>query len=75
MGALDGLLQNHAFHIRPEHDEAETQILRFGRPGQRVDLLDAVAQGVLEADAVVKSEKRKNIEKEFDDMWKEAYIV
>lgn len=75
MGALDGLLQNQAFHIRPEHDEAETQILRFGRPGQRVDLLDAVAQGILEADAVVKSEKRKNIEKEFDDMWKEAYIV
>lgn len=75
LSALDPLITNGAFHIKPEHTEAYTQITRFGRPGQKVDLLDAIAQAEIESSIVHKTQQKKQIDDEYEEMYREARIV
>ena len=41
---LDPLFKNHKVHIRHDMEQLRTQILRFGKPATKVDILDAGAQ-------------------------------
>jgi hypothetical protein len=75
IGALDPLLSNKAFHAIVGMDELESQIIRFGRPGQRVDLLDAISTGYLEANLIANKKVREDADKEYDEMWANASIV
>lgn len=75
MGALDPLISNKAFHFKIGMSELETQLIRFGIPGQKVDLLDAIAQAELESSVAIKTEKKKKIDEEYRQMYANARIV
>lgn len=74
-GAIDPLISNGVLHAKNGMSELETQIIRFGRPGQKVDLLDAIAQAELESNTVWKKEKKKKTDEEYEAMYANAYIV
>ena len=74
-GALDPLITNGAFHAKVGMGEVESQIIRFGRPGQKVDLLDAIAQAELESNVTTKKDKKEQIDKEYEQMYREAQII
>ena len=75
MGALDPKITNGAFHAKIGMHELETQLIRFGRPGQKVDLLDAIAQGEIESSIAFKPGKSKNVEEDYKEMMRNAYVV
>lgn len=75
LGAIDPLITNGKFHAKVGMGELETQIIRFGRPGQKVDLLDSIAQGELESNVVWKADKKKKIDAEYDEMYANASII
>ena len=75
MGALDPLVTNGAFHAKVGMSELETQIIRFGHPGQKVDLLDSIAQAELESNIQWKKDKKKKIDEEYAQMYANAHIV
>lgn len=74
-GALDPLITNKAFHVKRGMHEIETQLIRFGRPGQKVDLLDAIAQAELESNIAFKKGHSKKIEEEYKEMYANAHVI
>jgi len=68
--ALDGLIKNKAFHMRPDMTELRSQIIRFGRPNVKNDILDMIAQ------AYSQSQVRFIRKKESEEIdWSEAQIL
>ena len=73
---LDPIINRKAFHIQRNMSELESQIIRFGRPNTKVDILDAISQGYKQIGLriVKKKTKRKEVS-EYDQMWANAAIV
>jgi len=67
---LDGLIKNKAFHIRADMHELKSQIIRFGRPNIKNDILDAVAQAY--SASLARSQKKKE---STDIPWHEAQLL
>jgi len=57
---LDGLIKNKAFHIRSDMHELKSQIIRFGRPNIKNDLLDAIAQAYSSSKARSQKKRESN---------------
>lgn len=74
---LDNLIRSKAFHMKPSMNELESQIIRFGRPNSKVDLLDAIAQAYSSVTLTSKITKKskENYSQEYEDMWRQAHIV
>jgi hypothetical protein len=59
IGAFDGRIRNKGFHIKVGMTELETQIIRIGRPGTKLDILDMLAQAAHVAMVRPKKEVKK----------------
>lgn len=74
---LDSVIRSRAFHLKVGMNDAESQIIRFGRPNTKVDILDMVAQAYTSLQLKSRNSKttRNTINKEYHDMWNIANIV
>ena len=72
---LDPLINRRAMHLKRGMTELESQIIRFGRPNTKVDILDAISQGYKQMGLRSVKKRSNDRQKEYDEMWASASIV